>query len=68
MLLKNLNTEIGLVNGARGTVIGFEKSNGRSAYYPYLPVVKFQTILGNQRNEEIVTLIHETWDVKLGDR
>ena len=68
MLLKNLNTESGLVNGARGTVIGFEKSNGRTPYYPMIPVVKFKTLVGGIENEETITIIHDTWEVKSGDK
>ncbi len=68
MLLKNLETEAGLVNGTRGTVIGFEKSNGKSNYFPMLPVVKFQIIIAGERTEETVTLNEHTWDVKLGDK
>lgn len=68
MLLKNLDTENGLVNGARGMVIGFEKSLGKSNYYPYLPIVKFQTIVGGVKKEEIATIKDDTWDIKQGDK
>ena len=68
MLLKNLSTSRGLVNGARGTIIGFEKSNGRSEYYPFLPVVKFRVVVGNQQADEVVVLPHDTWDIKQGEK
>lgn len=68
MLLKNLSTSRGLVNGARGTVIGFEPSNGRSEYYPFLPRVKFCVVLGQEKLEEVVTLPHEAWEIKQGDK
>lgn len=68
MLLKNLSPAEGLVNGARGTVLGFEKANGRSAFYPYLPVVKFQVMIGKESREEVRVIGHESWEVKQGDR
>lgn len=68
MLLKNLSASEGLVNGARGSVIGFEKANGRSAFYPHLPVVKFQVFVGSEKREEVRTITHDSWDIKQGDR
>lgn len=67
MLLKNLDTERGLVNGARGTVVDFERSNGRTSFSSVLPVVNFAVVIGSERSEERVTLIPDTWEVKLGD-
>eukprot|EP01033_Poteriospumella_lacustris_P004299 gene4299-3069_t len=67
MLLKNLDTERGLVNGARGTVVDFERSNGRTSFHSLLPVVNFTIIMGSTRSEERVVLTPETWEVKLGE-
>ena len=49
MLLKNLNTEAGLVNGSRGVVVGFTETS-----FP-LPVVKFKNGLQH-------TVDYATWD------
>lgn len=68
MLVKNLSTGEGLINGARGTVLGFEPSNGRSGYFPRLPVVKFEVIVGSERREIIHVLKHELWEIKQGAR
>jgi hypothetical protein len=69
MLLKNLDTARGLVNGARGTVIGFEAGKNRSAYFAVLPVVKFNVVLGSAPVEEVVVgVVDDKWDTKLGER
>jgi ribosomal protein S12 len=68
MLLKNLDSDIGLINGARGTVIGFEKVVDRSSRYPMLPVVKFHIVMGGEESYETKTLKEESWEVKMGDR
>lgn len=68
MLLKNISTARGLVNGARGTVVGFEKSNNRTANVPYIPLVKFQLYVGAHMTEETISLDQETWDIKQGER
>lgn len=67
MLLKNLDTERGLVNGARGTVVDFERSNSRTSFCSLLPVVNFTIIMGSTRSEERMVLMPETWEVKLGE-
>lgn len=67
MLTKNLSTADGLVNGARGIIIGFEKSGGKS-FFSQLPIVKFSIILGSEKKEELITLIHDTWEIKQGDK
>lgn len=68
MLLKNISTARGLVNGARGTVVGFEKSMNRTGNAPRIPIVRFQIFLGARMTEETVSLDQETWDIKQGDR
>jgi hypothetical protein len=68
MLLKNLDSDIGLVNGARGTVIGFEKAGLIATRYSVLPVVKFHIVMGGEESYETRTLKEESWEVKMGDR
>lgn len=68
MLLKNLDSESGLVNGTRGTVIGFERNPDRASNYRTLPVVKFQMILGGVKSECTQTIKEESWDIKQGDK
>ena len=68
MLLKNLDTSRGLVNGARGVVVGFEASSHRSKYYNMLPIVKFECTVGSNKSVEEIVLIEESWEVKSGER
>ncbi len=68
MLLKNISTARGLVNGARGTVVSFEERRDVSAYFPHLPVVRFETAVGGSgRAEETLLISHETWDITQGE-
>eukprot|EP01034_Spumella_vulgaris_P032213 gene32213-39778_t len=68
MLLKNISTAKGLVNGARGTVIAIDERRDISSYFPYLPTVRFETILGgSERGEETMVISHESWDIQQGD-
>lgn len=67
MLLKNLDTEAGLVNGARGTVIGFEKAAGRTNFCARIPVVNFIVLMGGERLEVRRALLPESWEIKLGE-
>ena len=68
MLLKNLDTSRGLVNGARGVVVGFEASNHRSKCYNMLPIVKFECTVGSSKSVEEIVLCEESWEVKSGER
>jgi len=80
MLLKNLSTVDGLVNGSRGRVVRFELNPAfeEERYakvvegYPdnlrYFPVVEFCTYLGStvEKIEHVVTT--ESWDVTQGQK
>ncbi len=62
MLLKNLDVQSGLVNGARGSVIGFAKDvTGR---FSRVPIVKFRTVDGR---DVVETIKAESWSIKQGD-
>lgn len=75
MLLKNVATSRGLVNGARGTVVGFVMNDGPDAVriYPVLPVVKFVTAMGSDDGDggdggtQTLHVAPESWDIKNGD-
>lgn len=49
MLLRNLDTAVGLVNGARGIVLEFVKGDGISTAFKRLPVVRFLTVVGDKK-------------------
>ena len=68
MLLKNVATARGLVNGARGIVVAFEESNNRSDYYPLLPIVKFECVVGSNKIVETICVTDDVWEIKIGDR
>ena len=68
MLLKNVSVGRGLVNGARGVVVGFEKSKGRSELFPHLPVVEFIVKVGDIESVESICVPEEESDLKVGDR
>ena len=68
MLLKNVSTSRGLVNGARGVVVGFEESARRSEHYAMLPIVKFECVLGSQKVVEEICVVEDTWEINSGNR
>jgi hypothetical protein len=75
MLLKNLNTSRGLVNGARGVVVAFEPPEKHmDSMFDLLPVVEFlvkgSAVSGNEEGggmKERLVLQEESWDMKNGD-
>lgn len=67
MLLKNLDTASGLVNGARGVVTEFCKApHGTKSIFPKLPKVRFETIVGEVKTTETRLLTEEIFDVGSG--
>ena len=65
MLLKNLNTSAGLVNGTRGKVIGFQVE--QSSIYDSIPIVEFYCTVGERTFIELQPIKEESWDIKQGD-
>lgn len=67
MLLKNLDTPNGLVNGARGVIVEFCKPPyGTKSIFPRLPKVRFEVIIGDAKSSEIRLLTEEVFDVGSG--
>ena len=56
MVIKNLNVEAGICNGAVGTVVSF--TEGKSGY----PVVRLEN------SGVIFTAVRQTWEIKQGDQ
>ena len=69
MLLKNLETSTGLVNGARGVVIGFGPLVGSHPAFTRkrLPNVEFEVNIGGEKAKIVRTICEEEWDVTSGD-
>ncbi len=73
MLLKNLSTENGLVNGSKGVVVGFRRANeedyenymGNSAVMrkEYLPIIRFQINIAGKYREETRVIKREEFEV-----
>jgi ATP-dependent DNA helicase PIF1 len=63
MLLKNLSTATGLVNGARGVVVAFETCD--DPHFSRVPVVKFRTIVDGKDGEQTIRIGHAKWEVVL---
>jgi len=75
ILLKNIDPEKGLVNGARGVVVDFKVQTKmdtdllKSWKKMELPVVKFESMLPGTENEFIEILVEpEEWSNKVGDQ
>ena len=67
MLLKNLDTAKGLVNGARGVVTEFCKPPyGTKSIFPKLPKVRFEAMVGDVKTFETRLLNEEVFDVGSG--
>jgi hypothetical protein len=70
MLLKNVDTAKGLVNGATGEVIGFEPNRGSSFKhrFPKHPIVKFSVVVGGINSVFNASIEPAEWDITVGDR
>lgn len=69
MLLKNVDTAVGLVNGARGVVVSFSSTRGASAGFKKnrLPVVEFEVNMGGSKEKILHLVTEDDSDVKSGD-
>jgi hypothetical protein len=68
ILLWNLDHSTGLVNGARGRVIGFEKCRGRSEVFEdVLPVIEFRLKFGDQEITETKVIVEQESEMKQGN-
>ena len=81
MLLKNISTEEGLVNGSRGRVLRFEynkehieerytklPADGHPDNLRYFPVVQFCTYMGSSMKTIETVIKPESWDVNQGQK
>ena len=67
MLLKNLDTSKGLVNGARGVVTEFcTPPRGVKSIFPRLPKVRFEVVMGDVKSIETRLMTEETFDIGSG--
>lgn len=68
ILLWNIDHSSGLVNGARGKVVGFENSRGRSKIFKFhLPVVEFRLRIGDKELTETRVVVEQESEIKQGN-
>lgn len=63
MLLRNLDTTNGLVNGTRGTVVGFESNS--ASRYEKVPLVEFYCTIGDKTVLQKVLAIESEWTIEI---
>jgi hypothetical protein len=76
MLVKNIDVDLGLVNGARGIVVDFtlnrfdqfgnELSN-LSGHDEIMPIVRFATVVANKKRNLTRTIGREKWELSEND-